>query len=204
VPEVTVEFERSLCDADTVTLFNSPSTMSQSPDTAMKALQILEKLWLLDSSLGVGLNWKSLSNEGARAHVVMQLAPAIRNRQSTIPLQRLQVFASAYARWYLKDGTTLGIGLIGDTDAPGQFLLLKRVVESPDRNARRVAIAALGDMCSKNTKLLLEKLATDKGGLDAEDRKRAVAHLKRRTTQMGSLWCSHATAPEPKHREGET
>ena len=97
---------------------------------------------------------------------------------------------------------TFGIGLIGDTDAPGQFLLLKRVVESSDRNARRVALAALADMCSKNTLLLLEKLATDKGGLDAEDSDRAVAHLKRRTSQKGTFWCAHTTVPQPKRKKG--
>jgi hypothetical protein len=58
-------------------------------------------------------------------------------------------------------------------------------------------------MCSKNTLLLLEKVASEKGGLDTEDRKRAVAHLKRRSSQKGTFWCAHATAPQPKRKEGE-
>jgi len=202
VPGVSAELERALCDADTIVLFNTLSEMSQAEETLPRAVRILEQLWLSDSTLGDGLNWKLLGREDARAHVVMQLALAIRDGQSNIPIQPLQNFATSYAQKYMPDGVTYGLALIGYTDAPGQLPLLSKAVQSSDRMARRSAISALGSMCSADTKLFLAKLASDLGGLDAEDRKRAAAHLKRRESKKGALWCAHA-APLPGRKSGE-
>lgn len=202
VPGVSVELERALCDAR-IHAFEILSEMSQSEATHNQATRILEQLWLRDSTLGDGLNWRLLGDEDFQAEVVSQLAQAIRIGWSTLPLQPLQDFATDYAQKYRSDGVTNGLGLIGDTDASSQFFLLKEAIKSPDRNTRGVVLGALGSMCSKNSLEFLRTLAGEKGGLNADDRKRAAAWLERRTTQMGKNWCAHNSVPPQKQKKGE-
>jgi hypothetical protein len=144
-----------------------------------------------------------LGDEDFRAEVASQLAKAIRIGWSTLPLQPLQSFAADYAHKHLSDGVTTGIGLIGDTDASSQLFLLKKVIKSPDRNTRVVVIGALGTMCSNSSLVFLQALTRESGGLDAEDRERAAAWLKRRTTEMGKHWCAHTSMPPPRQKKGE-
>lgn len=203
VPGTSVELERGLCDADRVKVFNTLSVMSQSAATHKQATRILEQLWLRDSTLGDGLNWKLLGHEDFRAEVVSQLAQAIRIGRSTLPLQPLQTFAADYAHETLPEGVTTGIGLIGDTDASSQLFLLKKAIESPDRDTRGMVLGALGSMCSKSSLEFLQTLATENSGLNAEDKKRATAWLERRTTQMGKHWCAHTSVPPQKQKKGE-
>lgn len=144
-----------------------------------------------------------LGDESFRAEVASHLASAIRFGRSTLPLQPLQAFATDYAHKHLSDGVTTGIGLIGETDASSQFFLLKKAIKSPDRDARGVVIGALGRMCSKNSLEFLQALAGENGGLNVEDRQRAAAWLKRRTTEMGKHWCAHTLVPPQKEKKGE-
>lgn len=178
--------------------------MSQSPASLKQATRILEQIWLRDSTLGDGLNWRSMGDDAFRAEAVSQLAFAIRYGWSTVPLRPLQYFAIDYAHKRLPDGLTTGVGLIGDTDAPGQYILLKQAIRSPDRDTRGVVIGALGRMCSKSTHEFLQTLAGENGGFDEEGRKRAAAHLEHRTTNHAktqTVVCAYASADaEAKRR----
>lgn len=133
VPNVRAELARALCDGDSTTFSNTIGAMRKQAGSAREAVMVLEKVWTQDRTLGDGLQWSQLGVDEFRAHVVEHLSQSIRDGSSEVPLRSLQLFAVSYAHNRLPLGVTYGIALIGLTDAPGQLLFLKSLIEDRDQ-----------------------------------------------------------------------
>ena len=192
-PRFDPELEKSLCEADEVVFSNRIRRLWESRESAdrKRAVDLVERAWRLDPTLGIGLPLEALDRDDFRVAEMEFLGPAIRGGESNLRLAELQKFAGRFARQHQGDDRTApAVAAIGYSDASSHVQFVIHVARNNSGGARSSAIGALGQMCSDEAAQFLGAIQREDSGYSDVDRRIAQLGLQDRRKGAVAQWCA--------------